>query len=123
MATALDRPGGGSRAEVGTVARERGTAVGAAARSQAGVRPGRRRSLTALLDVLLGAGYEPRIETTDGTVSLRNCPYQTLVTDHRDLTCGMNLAWAEGVVVGLGSSASAELAPEDGRCCVVFHTA
>jgi predicted ArsR family transcriptional regulator len=122
LASALDRSGAASGAAVvATVARERGTAVGAAARREAGARPGRRRLLTALLDLLRGAGYEPR--TKDGTVSLRNCPYQELAAEHRDLTCGMNLAWAEGVVDGLGSPASAQLAPEPGRCCVVFRTA
>ena len=124
MATALDRLGNGAAVDaVTTVARERGTAVGADARRQAGARPGRRRSLTGLLDVLRGAGYEPQIETSNGTVRLRNCPYDALVSDHRDLTCGMNLAWAEGVIDGLGAPASAELAPEPGHCCVVFRTA
>ena len=51
-----------------------------------------------------------------------NCPYDALVQEHRDLTCGMNLAWAEGVVEGLGASdVAVELSPEPGRCCVVFH--
>ena len=124
MATALDRLGGGSGAEaVAAVARERGTKVGVEARRNAGARPGRRRLLTALLDVLRGAGYEPEIETPTGTVCLRNCPYDALASDHRELTCGMNLAWAEGVVDGLGSPVSVELAPEPGHCCVVFHPA
>ena len=35
----------------------------------------------------------------------------------------MNIAWAEGVVDGLGSPVHAELSPEPGRCCVVFRTA
>ena len=40
------------------------------------------------------------------------------------MTCGMNLAWAEGVVDGLGASdVAVELNPEPGRCCVVFHPA
>ena len=83
----------------------------------------RRRSLRGLIDVLGGPGYEPDV-TTDGTVCLRNCPYKELAADHRDLTCGMNLAWAEGVVDGLGvRDVSAELDPEPGRCCVVFHAA
>ena len=35
---------------------------------------------------------------------------------------GMDLAWAEGVVDGLGASdVAVELAPEPGRCCVIFH--
>lgn len=124
LATALDRLGGASGAEaVATVARERGTAVGAGARRSAGARPGRRRLLAALLDVLRGGGYEPQIETSNGTVWLRNCPYHAIASDHRELTCGMNLAWAKGVVDGLGSLVSVELAPEPGRCCLVFRTA
>ena len=46
--------------------------------------------------VLRGAGYEPTIEAPDGTVSLRNCPYHEPASNHRELTCGMNFAWAEG---------------------------
>ena len=75
-----------------------------------------------LVDVLGGAGYEP-VEVTDGAMCLRNCPYDSLVADHRDLTCGMNLAWAEGVVDGLGvRDVRVELESEPGRCCVVFHS-
>jgi predicted ArsR family transcriptional regulator len=122
MATALSRLVGASGLEaVEAVARERGTAVGAVARRKAGARPGRPRLLAALLDVLRGAGYEPRVEKADRTVRIANCPYDALTSEHRDLTCAMNLAWAEGVVVGLGSPASVELALEPGRCCVVFH--
>jgi predicted ArsR family transcriptional regulator len=120
MAAALDGLTGTSGVEaLGTVARERGIAGGAGARLKAGPRPGQRRLRTALLDLLRGAGYEPDLDAM-GTVCLRNCPYDALASDHRDLTCGMNLAWAEGVVDGLGSPASVELAPEPGRCCVVF---
>jgi predicted ArsR family transcriptional regulator len=124
LATALGRLDAASVAQaVAAAARERGTAVGMGARRKAGARPGRRRLLAALLDVLRGAGYEPQIEASNGTVCLRNCPYDALASDHRDLTCGMNLAWAAGVMDGLGSPASAELVPEPGRCCVVFRTA
>jgi predicted ArsR family transcriptional regulator len=124
MATALARMDGMSGAEaLVTVARERGTTVGAGARRKAGVRLGHRRLLAAFLGVLRGAGYEPQIEMANGTVRLGNCPFDALAIDHRDLTCGMNLAWAEGVVDGLGSPVSVELAPEPGHCCVVFHPA
>ncbi len=122
MATALARLAGASGSEaLADVARERGTAVGIEARRLLGRRRGSLRSLTGLVDVLRGAGYEPQIES-DGTVWLRNCPYKVLVADHRDLTCGMNLTWAEGVVTGLGvQDVTVELAPEPGRCCVVCH--
>jgi predicted ArsR family transcriptional regulator len=124
MATALDRLGGGSGIQAGAaVARERGIATGIDARQGAGTRPGHRGLLTGLLGVLRGAGYEPRTETPNGTVVLGNCPYDALSADHRELTCGMNLAWAQGVVDGLGSPMKVELAPEPGRCCVVFRNA
>lgn len=124
MATTL--AGLGARAGVAAlaeVAHERGAATGDDARRSAGPRPGRRRSLRALLETLTGAGFEPNLEQSSGTVSLRNCPYDALATEHRDLTCGMNLAWAQGVVDGWQGPATVELDPAAGRCCVTFHTA
>ena len=97
------------------------TSIGSEARRRAGRRLGRTRARAALLEVLRGAGYEPDVDA-DGTVCLRNCPYDALVADHRDMTCGMNLAWAEGVIDGLRvPGVRAELAPEPGRCCVVLR--
>jgi predicted ArsR family transcriptional regulator len=122
MATALQRLPGGSGIEAAArAARERGTSIGTEARRRAGRRLGRSRARAALVEVLRGAGYEPDVDA-DGTVCLRNCPYDALVPDHRDVTCGMNLAWAEGVIDGLRvPGVSAELAPEPGRCCVVVR--
>ncbi len=122
MATALDRLDGASGLEkLAGVAREQGTVVGADARRQLGARLSGLRSLPGLVDVLRGAGFEPRVEP-DGTLCLRNCPYEALAAKHRDLTCGMNLAWARGVLDGLGvPEVDVELAPEPGRCCVVFR--
>jgi predicted ArsR family transcriptional regulator len=124
MATAIGRMGSVSGIEaLARVARERGTAVGHDARQAAGRRGGRLRSLRGLAEVLRGAGYEPRIES-DGSVCLRNCPYDSLVAEHRDVTCGMNLAWTGGVVDGLGiPELSVELEPQPGRCCVVVRPA
>jgi predicted ArsR family transcriptional regulator len=123
MASALDRLGAATGLDaVARIARERGRALGA----DAGGRPENapsalRGSFGRLMDLLRGAGYEPEIEPA-GDVCLRNCPYDALVQDHRDVTCGMNLAWAEGVVEGLGASdVAVELDPEPGRCCVIFH--
>jgi len=122
MARALSGSRGGSGLEaVETIARDRGSAVGVAARGRAGARPGRPRLLTVLLDVLRGVGFEPRVDKADGTVRLGNGPYDALALEHRDLTCGMNLAWAKGVVDGRGSPTSAQLAPEPGQRCVVFQ--
>lgn len=121
MASALDRLGAATGLDaVARIARDRGWALGADAARREGT-PGERGPLGRLIDLLRGAGYEPRIEAA-GDLCVRNCPYDALVRDHRDLTCGMNLAWAQGVVDGLGASDIAvELAPEPGRCCVIFH--
>jgi predicted ArsR family transcriptional regulator len=109
------------RQALGAVATERGRELGTRARRAAGRRPTRERLRRALFDLLARAGYEPEVEPRSGTVSLRNCPYRSVAEAHRDLTCGANLAWAEGLVDGLGGAKLApELAPAPGRCCVVF---
>lgn len=122
MATALSRlPRRVGVAAVTGIARDQGTRIGAGLRRGLGRRPGRRRSLAALVDTLAVEGYEPSIDPT-GRLCLRNCPFDALVPEHRDVTCAMNLAWAEGVLEGLGEpTLGAELDPEDGRCCVVIH--
>jgi predicted ArsR family transcriptional regulator len=106
------------------VARARGRSAGVEARRAAGPRPGKRR-LRAGLDALLrGADYQPSKEPGTAAIRLQNCPYHALSATHRDLTCGMNLAWGEGVLEGLGATGlEAELAPEAGYCCVVFREA
>lgn len=105
---------------VNGVARARGQVAGTAAREEAGPSPDRRGLRQALRSLLVGAGYEPETDE-GGTVTLCNCPYRPISTDHRDLTCGTNLAWAEGVLEGLGEvQLTPEFAPAPGRCCVVF---
>jgi predicted ArsR family transcriptional regulator len=76
------------------------------------------------MSVLRRAGYEPRADEVSGDVRLRNCPYRALATSHRELTCAMNAAWAQGVARGLGDpQLDAELSALPDRCCVVFHGA
>lgn len=125
MATALDRLDRTSGVEVvRTVAHERGTEVGHEIRRSAGARPGRRRLRAALLDTLRASGYAPEVDERSGAVLLRNCPFHALAASHRELTCGMNLAWADGVTDALvDSGLRPELAPAPGYCCVVFQPA
>lgn len=121
FAEGLDRLADTSGADaVADVAREHGTDLGVEARRNAGPRPSRRRLLTALLDLLRRAGYEPDVDPASGAVSLRNCPYNALVANHRELTCSMNLAWAQGVSTAMDARLRPELAPKPGYCCVVF---
>lgn len=93
--------------DVREVARDTGRAVGKEAR----------RVRSTALDVLRGHGYEPCMDGKD--VALANCPFHALARKDADLVCGMNLAFLEGVVDGLGTSTlRACLDPQEDRCCV-----
>jgi predicted ArsR family transcriptional regulator len=120
MAEALEHLGRRGAHALEPVARNRGLADArrladaAEPRSRDGAEP------ATLVDALAVAGYEPETRP-DGSVLVRNCPYDALAIDHRDLTCGMSAAWAEGLVEGLAAPMTVELAPEPGRCCVIFN--
>jgi len=120
MAEALEELGGRGTQALEPVARERGLAEARRLAAVAATEPGGAADANGLILALAGAGYEPETRA-DGSVMLRNCPYDALALDHRDLTCGMSAAWADGLVEGLGSPMTVELAPEPGRCCVIFH--
>lgn len=147
---ALEREVGTSTVEaaIAAPARARGRALGVEARRAAGARPGHPRLLESLRELLARQGYEPSVTRADvadpgtadtsvagvavggvgvagsATISLCNCPYRSMAEAHRDLTCGANVAWAEGVLDGLGDSElSAEYVPTPGRCCVRFAEA
>ena len=103
-------------------ARNEGRAAGAAMRRALGRRAGVRRTRSALLAELERYGYEPEVDPGSGTISLANCPYRATATEHRELTCGMNLAWAEGIIEGAGAAnVTPHLEFPAGRCCVVFR--
>lgn len=80
---------------------------------------GRRPPREALLKVLIESGFEPFED--HGVIRLRNCPFDALVKDHRDLTCGLNLALLESVAAELpGTGLTPVRRPRDGLCCVEF---
>jgi predicted ArsR family transcriptional regulator len=116
--------GGGPEAAVALdeAARAHGVELGAAARRLAGQRASSSARLEAARAVLEDAGFEPVMR--DGTLVLRNCPFEALVQTQRDLICGMNRSLMEGVIEGLaleGFNASFE--PRPGACCVVWTPA
>jgi predicted ArsR family transcriptional regulator len=124
FADALDDLGEPAAEVVEGSAREQGRLIGARARERAGAQHGHGSRMDVLVDVLSDAGFEPVIDPSDRTIRLRNCPYRALTARHRDLTCGMNLAWASGIVDGLGTRRlGAELDPQPDACCVVFRDA
>lgn len=100
-------------------ARSYGASLGLEARRRAGARPSRARLLAALVDVLTEHGFEP-VRGSD-RIRLRNCPFDALANDYRDLVCGMNFAMQEGLLASLGA-ANVSAAPENesGYCCVAF---
>jgi predicted ArsR family transcriptional regulator len=93
--------------DVDAVARDTGRAAGAKART----------TRSTVTDVLTDHGYEPCSEGRD--IVLANCPFHALTHKDTELVCGMNLAFLEGVVDGLGTSKLCpQLDPADHRCCV-----
>jgi len=78
--------------------------------------PAADHELERIGEVLAELGYEPRLE--DGLV-LANCPYDRLAQDHRELVCGMNLAFVTAVGARLGcTGVRAGVESAAGRCCV-----
>jgi predicted ArsR family transcriptional regulator len=67
-------------------------------------------------EVLTDRGYEP-FRDEEGTIRLRNCPFDRLADAHRELICGMNLCFLEEAVAG-GTGLRAVLDPQPGMCCV-----
>ena len=110
-----------TRSVLEEVARTAGLRAGAEACGATEIPSPNGRGLSDLVDVLDDAGFGPRVDPGAGVVTLRNCPYRSLAMRHRDIICGMNLAWAGGVVSALGvADVEVRLRPEPGRCCVVF---
>jgi predicted ArsR family transcriptional regulator len=71
--------------------------------------------------VLLALGFEP-FRNQAGEILLRNCPFDELARDHRELVCGMNLSLLRGLIEGLRLRIlRAELDPQPGMCCVVIR--
>jgi len=99
------------------MARAVGEQLGADAKARAGSRPGKRRLLAGTVAALAEQGYEPK--RTREEIRLCNCPFHSLVTEHRELVCGMNLALIGGLVKGLNvPGATPVLDPKPGFCCV-----
>jgi predicted ArsR family transcriptional regulator len=79
------------------------------------------RDRAGLLGALTERGYEPAVGA-DGVVRLRNCPFDRLATDHRELTCSLNLAMLSAVAQDFDAAdLEARAKPiDDGYCCVAL---
>jgi predicted ArsR family transcriptional regulator len=75
----------------------------------------------ALIEALAERGYEP-FEDEQGDIRLRNCPFDRLAAEHRDLVCGMNQALLEGLLEGAErADLVAALEPRPPCCCVAIR--
>jgi predicted ArsR family transcriptional regulator len=120
LAQALAEAGSEARLEgLRNAARERGKRL--AKDSAAGTSRG--DPLGRAARALGTCGFEPHGSTDGGgEVVLRNCPFDSLRTESRELICAMNLALIEGLLDGLGvEGVLARLSPRPGMCCVVLR--
>ena len=101
--------------------RDAARAQGRRVAEEASVATRRGIPLTRAAHALRACGFEPR-RTPEGEVVLRNCPFDSLRAENRELICGMNLALIEGLLAGLGlKGVHARLAPREGMCCVALR--
>jgi predicted ArsR family transcriptional regulator len=68
--------------------------------------------------LLAELGFEPR-PGPPGRIVLDNCPFHALAVRQPALICGLNRAFVEGLLAGLGATGlAARLAPRPDACCV-----
>lgn len=80
-------------------------------------RLGAERTLGEARGLLEDLGFEPA--DSEGELLLRNCPFHALVQRDPELVCGLNAAFIDGMLRGLGNdTVASELVPEEGMCCV-----
>ena len=78
--------------------------------------------LAAVRQALATRGYEP-YDDPDGTIRLRNCPFDRIAAQHRQLVCGANHAMLQALTDQVDSdppTVRAVLDPQPGRCCVTL---
>jgi predicted ArsR family transcriptional regulator len=104
----------GAEPELQRAARNRGAAIGRAARHEDPGLPGD----DLITGALAAQDYQPYRDGAD--VRLRNCPFHLLAGRHPPLICGMNLALIEGLLEGAAvAGLTARLDPRPEECCVV----
>lgn len=123
LATAIEEADSGPVKEaVATAARRLGEQVGQDVRAHLQPGAGVEQQLEAVEEVLSAHGFQPYREGE--RVLLANCPFHALAQDHMVLVCGSNLAFVDGLVVGLATAdVEAWLEPQRGRCCVIVGQA
>lgn len=102
-------------------ARALGTELGDEAAGELDAKGHSQSALDTVREVLAKRGYEP-YDDEDGSVVLRNCPFDRIAERHPELVCHANLALVEGLLDRLGGQRHIRpvLDPKPGRCCVAL---
>lgn len=78
----------------------------------------RKAQIEVITEFLSEKGYEP-FRDERGNLRLHNCPFHRLAQKSPELVCGLNHAFVQGLLRGLGvKSLAASLDPRPGECCV-----
>src|SRR3954447_9059099 len=112
---------GAAQAALQRAASAHGARLGAEVADQVAPDAGPGDVLAAARRVLSARGYEP-YDDHGGVVRLRNCPFDRLAAQHRQLVCAANLAMISGLAERLGGAGRvrAQLDPQPGLCCVAL---
>jgi predicted ArsR family transcriptional regulator len=115
-------PSGAAQAALDRAAAALGAELGTQAASRVAPDGDPDQVLAAVRQALAARGYEP-YEEADGTIRLRNCPFDRIAAQHRQLVCGANHAMLQALteqVDGDPPTVRAVLDPQPGRCCVTL---
>lgn len=76
--------------------------------------------LESFVGILRSYGYKPAI--AEDRVTLRNCPFDALAKDHRDVVCNMSRARIGGLMAGLNAdNMTTVFQQHTGQCCVTIN--
>ena len=115
-------PSGAAKAALDHAAAALGAGLGTEAASWTAPDGDPDQVLAAVRQALAARGYEP-YDDRDGTIRLRNCPFDRIAAQHRQLVCGANHAMLQALtdqVDGGPATVRAVLDPQPGRCCVTL---
>jgi predicted ArsR family transcriptional regulator len=113
---------GAAKAALNRAAATLGAELGAKAASHTAPDGDPDQALAAVRQALAARGYEP-YDDPDGTIRLRNCPFDRIAAQHRQLICRANHAIIQALtdqVDGDPPTVRAVLDPQPGRCCVTL---
>ena len=114
-------PSGAAQAALNRAAGTLGAELATEATTHSAVDDDPAQTVAALRQALTARGYEP-YQDADGTIRLRNCPFDRIATGHRQLVCGANQAMLQALADHLSGDrrVRAVLDPQPGRCCVAL---